>query len=73
MNAITAVFVAACAISFALAVWLARRHVAHVLANRARVPAEFADVIALSAHQRAADYTVAPAFIEKRKPSFKNR
>ena len=59
MNAITAVFVAACAISFALAVWLARRHVAHVLANRARVPAEFADVIALSAHQRAADYTVA--------------
>ena len=59
MNALTAVFVAASAISFALAVWLARRHVAHVLANRARVPAEFADVIALSAHQRAADYTVA--------------
>jgi STE24 endopeptidase len=39
--------------------WLANRHVRHVLANRAQVPAEFATSIPLAAHQKAADYTVA--------------
>jgi STE24 endopeptidase len=40
-------------------VWLARRHVAHVQANRNQVPAAFKDSIALDAHQKAADYSTA--------------
>lgn len=39
--------------------WLAGRQIRHVLAHRDAVPPAFADRIALSAHQRAADYTVA--------------
>src|SRR5450830_1170212 len=39
--------------------WLSSRHIRHVLAHRSAVPAEFAEKIALSAHQKAADYTVA--------------
>jgi STE24 endopeptidase len=38
---------------------LLRRHLRHVAANRAAVPAPFTDTISLSDHQRAADYTVA--------------
>ena len=40
-------------------IWLARRHVAHVQANRNQVPAAFKDSIALDAHQKAADYSTA--------------
>ena len=39
--------------------WLGSRHIRNVLVHRARVPAEFASKISLSAHQKAADYTVA--------------
>ncbi|MES2831008.1 MAG: M48 family metallopeptidase [Pseudomonadota bacterium] len=39
--------------------WLGFRQIRHVLANQAAVPAEFNDRIALSAHRKAADYTVA--------------
>ena len=39
--------------------YLANRQVRHVLRHRASVPAEFASSIALDAHQKAADYTVA--------------
>jgi STE24 endopeptidase len=39
--------------------WLSARQRRHVLANRDAVPAVFGQKIALSAHQRAADYTVA--------------
>jgi STE24 endopeptidase len=39
--------------------WLASRHIRHVMAHRHAVPAEFAEKIPLSAHQKAADYTVA--------------
>ena len=38
--------------------WLSLRHLKHVSAHRASVPVEFSDVVALSAHQTAADYTV---------------
>jgi STE24 endopeptidase len=38
---------------------LLRRHLKHVAANRAAVPAPFTDTISLSDHQRAADYTAA--------------
>ena len=37
----------------------AQRQVVHVSANRGRVPAAFADRIALDDHQKAADYTLA--------------
>ncbi len=39
--------------------WLGSRHIRHVLRHRAAVPAEFTGKITLSAHQKAADYTVA--------------
>ena len=39
--------------------WLASRHIRHVLTHRGAVPSEFAETIPLSAHQKAADYTVA--------------
>ena len=55
----TVIFVAALALSQALRYWLARRHIAYVAAHRASVPGAFADRIGLSAHQKAADYTIA--------------
>lgn len=39
--------------------WLASRQIRHVAAHRDAVPAPFAATITLSAHQRAADYTLA--------------
>jgi len=57
--AFTAVFVIALALSRALQLWLAQRHVAHVRSHRAAVPPPFGDRIALAAHQKAADYTIA--------------
>ena len=43
----------------ALRVWLCSRQVSHIIANRERVPEQFADRISLFAHQKAADYNVA--------------
>jgi len=53
------VFLAAVAITTFTRMWLEWRHLNHVAANRGRVPAEFAERISLSAHQKAADYTCA--------------
>jgi STE24 endopeptidase len=39
--------------------WLGSRHIRHVLRHRNEVPSQFAQKIPLSAHQKAADYTVA--------------
>ena len=55
----TAVFLIALAASLALQLWLAQRHAAHVGAHRGAVPPPFADRVALAAHQKAADYTIA--------------
>jgi STE24 endopeptidase len=57
--AFSLLFVAFLAVTLALRFWLASRHIRHVLAHRAAVPAEFAATIPLAAHQKAADYTVA--------------
>ena len=54
-----ALFGAALLTSLVLHLWLARRHVAFVRAHRDAVPAAFAERIALPAHQKAADYTIA--------------
>ncbi|MCE2998500.1 MAG: M48 family metallopeptidase, partial [Betaproteobacteria bacterium] len=50
-------FIAALLLGGALRLWLAARHAGHVAAHRGVVPAQFADVISLEAHQKAADYT----------------
>jgi STE24 endopeptidase len=55
----TSLFVAALALSLAARLWLARRQIAHVVANRDRVPPAFASRVTPAAHQKAADYTVA--------------
>lgn len=61
MSSITfsALFVSFLVATLALRFWLGSRHIRHVLAHRAAVPAEFAEKIPLYAHQKAADYTVA--------------
>lgn len=46
-------------LSVLLRLWLASRQIRHVAMHRDCVPAAFAHNIALSAHQKAADYTVA--------------
>jgi STE24 endopeptidase len=55
----TAVFVATLGFSLVAKLWLAYRQTRFVAAHRLEVPPAFADRIALAAHQKAADYTVA--------------
>ncbi|NEX62037.1 M48 family metallopeptidase [Noviherbaspirillum galbum] len=57
--AFSVLFIGFVAATLLVRLWLASRHVRHVLAHRHAVPAEFAEKIPLSAHQKAADYTVA--------------
>src|SRR6202521_2619307 len=58
-NVFTFLFLLALGVSVALQLWLAQRQVRHVTSHRTAVPAHFAGRIALAAHQKAADYTVA--------------
>ena len=58
-SAFSVLFVVFLLLTLGLRYWLARRHIRHVLRHRDAVPAEFAEKIPLSAHQKAADYTVA--------------
>lgn len=55
----SAIFVVAVLAMVATKLWLASRQVRFVAAHRESVPAQFASTIALTAHQRAADYTIA--------------
>jgi STE24 endopeptidase len=59
MQIFTAIFLSALTITFFTRVWLATRHIRHVLAHRDRVPPNFSPQITLEAHQKAADYTCA--------------
>ena len=52
-------FSAAIVCSLLVKFWLATRQLRHVAAHRAAVPPAFAATVALEAHQKAADYTVA--------------
>ena len=52
-------FALALSTSMLVKFWLATRQMRHVASHRDRVPAQFAQRIALHAHQRAADYTLA--------------
>lgn len=58
-TAFAALFGVALLVSLVLHLWLARRHIAYVAAHRDAVPAAFSERIALAAHQKAADYTIA--------------
>ena len=58
-NALTWVFLAALAAATATRLWLAWRQIRYVRAHRGAVPQTFVEAIPLSAHQKAADYTVA--------------
>ena len=49
----TVLFLLALGVSLAMQLWLARRQVQHVAANRAAPPAHFATRITLAAHQKA--------------------
>ncbi|SAL36352.1 M48 family metallopeptidase [Caballeronia humi] len=55
---VSVVFVVALVAMVGTKLWLASRQIRHVAANRNDVPQQFTGTIALTAHQRAADYTV---------------
>ncbi|MDO8305538.1 M48 family metallopeptidase [Herminiimonas sp.] len=57
--AFTVLFIGFLVVSLLVRFWLASRHIRHILAHRAAVPAQFAGKIALEAHQKAADYSIA--------------
>src|SRR5258708_39077351 len=59
MHWFPAVFLAALALPTVVRLWLSRRHIRYVLANRNALPGEFSASISLAAHQKAADYTAA--------------
>jgi len=55
----TILFLSALAATTAVQLWLALRQIRHVARHRELVPASFAQRIGLTAHARAADYTMA--------------
>lgn len=57
--AFSLLFAAALVASVFTRLWLASRQMRHVAQHRSAVPPQFAERISLSAHQRAADYTLA--------------
>ena len=58
-NTFSLAFLVALALMVTLRLWLSQRQIAHVLAHRATVPAQFAGRVELAAHQKAADYAAA--------------
>ncbi|MGE0800535.1 MAG: M48 family metallopeptidase [Lautropia sp.] len=58
-TSLAALFVAFLIVSVALRLWLATRQIRHVARHREQVPVQFADRISVTAHRRAADYTIA--------------
>ncbi len=58
MNTFTIIFLVAFAISYAIQFWLSNRQKDYVQTHRDQVPGAFSESVALSAHQKAADYTV---------------
>jgi len=58
MHTFTVIFLIALVISYAIQFWLSRRQQSYVLNHRDAVPPAFKDSVSLSAHQKAADYTI---------------
>ncbi|MCW8973742.1 MAG: M48 family metallopeptidase, partial [Gammaproteobacteria bacterium] len=61
MHLFTLLFLGMLLLSVAIELWLLQRQLGHVAARRNEVPDAFAERISLSAHQRAADYTLSKA------------
>lgn len=61
---LTLLFALALSLGMLMKLWLASRQIRHVATHRNAVPIAFAERIPLSAHQKAADYTVAKARLE---------
>lgn len=59
MGALTTTFTLVLTAGLIVRFWLAYRQIAHVTANRSRVPAPFRRRISPAEHRKAADYTVA--------------
>jgi STE24 endopeptidase len=59
MNTFTLFFLIALTLSFGIEFWLAKRQAAYVAEHRNAVPDAFRASVALDAHQKAADYTLA--------------
>ncbi len=51
-------FICAFALTLVIRLWLKQRHIRHVAAHRAAVPAAFAGRISLASHEKAASYTI---------------
>ncbi len=58
-HALTVAFAAFLLASVAVKFWLASRQIRHVAQHRGAVPAMFQGIVTLTAHQKAADYTIA--------------
>lgn len=58
---LTIVFTVALVLSLLTKFWLSSRQIRHVASHRHAVPAAFSQTISLTAHQKAADYTIAKA------------
>lgn len=58
MNTFTVIFLFALIISYGIQFWLSGRQKAYVAGHREQVPQAFKDRVTLSAHQKAADYTI---------------
>ncbi len=59
--ALTCLFTWTLLLGLMVKVWLSSRQIRHVARHRSEVPGAFASTIALPAHQKAADYTIAKA------------
>lgn len=58
MNTFTVIFLIALVLSYGIQFWLSSRQKSYVLQHREQVPQAFKDRVALTAHQKAADYTI---------------
>ncbi|PKM12062.1 MAG: peptidase M48 [Gammaproteobacteria bacterium HGW-Gammaproteobacteria-3] len=65
MNTFTLIFLIALIISYALQFWLGMRQSSYVMKHRDKVPDAFKDKVSLSAHQKAADYTLEKGKLSK--------
>ncbi len=59
MNWVTLLFLISITAYVAIEWWLSLAHQRHITANRDAVPVDFASVVSLEAHQKAADYSAA--------------
>ena len=59
MPIFTIIFLTVLAVTFLMRMWLAKRHIDHVISHRDQVPQDFSSQVSLKAHQKAADYTCA--------------